>query len=203
MRNFLDWLQTCESKKIPDDAIKIHLPKVNQTTNYTCGAACLRAVAGYFGVGPEDEDEFAELLNSTPEDGTSPGNIIRGARQLGLHAFGRHNMTIDSLKSRIDKGIPVICSVQAWGNEKVYPKDGSGHYVTAIGFDNERIYFEDPSIAKSRGFLSYNEFMTRWHDKESKDKRYERFGIAVWRNALPKDISKKDKAKVIESVEIK
>ena len=203
MRSFVEWLDTSESKKIPDDAIKIHLPKVEQTTNYTCGAACLRTVAYYFGVGPKDEDEFSKLVDSDPDDGTPPPNIISGARMMGLHAFGRQHMTIDSLKARLEKKIPVICSVQAWGNEKVYPKDGSGHYVVAIGFDDSKIYFEDPSLKKTRGFMPYREFLDRWHDKEASGKRYERFGIAIWRNTPPHDFSKKQKANVIESVEIK
>lgn len=202
MRSFVEWLYLTESKQIPEGAVKIHLPKVQQTTKYSCGAAALRAVCGYFGVGPEDEEDFIKILNSNPDDGTMPSNIINASRHLGLHAFGRQHMTIDSLKKRLEKRIPVICALQAWGTPKEYENTNSGHYVVAIGFDDEKIYFEDPSINKSRGFLPYRDFLNRWHDKDAAGKKYDRFGIAIWTTRQPENPNKKKDAKVIESVSI-
>lgn len=203
MQKFVEWLRWQESSKVPDDAVRIHLPKVEQTTSYSCGAASLRAIADFFGVGPEEEKDWIALLHSDPEEGTLPTSIVKVARSLGLHAIARQGMTIDSLKSRLEKKIPVICAVQAWGDIQKYPtKDASGHYVVAIGFDNEKIYFEDPSLQKTRGFLTYRDFLDRWHDTDGKGKKYTRLGIAIWDVKEPDKIKVKQNAQVIETTEI-
>lgn len=202
MLRFFEWLDLSESKQIPEDAVKVHLPKVEQTKGYSCGAAALRAVCGYFGVGPEDEDELIDLLDSD-ENGTMPTDIVRVARKLGLHAFMRQQMTIDSLKTRLEKKIPVICAVQAWGKPRQYDEEYSGHYVVAIGYDDDKVYFEDPILTKTRGFLSNKDFLNRWHDTDREGKKYVRLGISIWRTAPPENVHKKKDAKVIESREIK
>jgi hypothetical protein len=58
-------------------------------------------------------------------------------------------------------------------------------------------------LKNKRGFLSYNEFLRRWHDEDANGKKFERYGIAIWRNSPPKDSDKKSKGQVIESTEIK
>lgn len=204
MLRFLEWLELTESpqpKRIPRDAVKINLPKVEQTKPYSCGAAVLRAVCDYFGVGPDDESGFINLLK-TNSNGTMPSDIVRVARGLGLHAFMRQHMTIDSLKSRLEKRIPVICAVQAWGDPDNYDEEWNGHYVVAIGYDDERIYFEDPIMDRHRGFLTYQQFLDRWHDTDREGNKCVRLGISVWRTAPPEKPQRKPHAKVIESLEI-
>lgn len=204
MHSFLEWLDLSEANKIPSDAIKIHLPKIEQTTDYTCGPASLRAIAGFFGVGPYSEKEFSEMMDTDPKNGTTPENIIKAARKIGLRAFSRQRMTLESLKSKLEKKIPVICALQAWGTSSQYDKDNSGHYVVAIGFDENKIYFEDPSIdKKARGFLSHKDFLERWHDKEADNIRYERLGIAIWKPDSKEHIHKKKKDNLLDSLEIK
>jgi predicted double-glycine peptidase len=63
----------------------------------------------------------------------------------------------------------VIIAAQAWRDdaEKDKPwKDiwDSGHYMVVIGLDKKNVYFEDPSILQSRGFMPREEFLERWHD---------------------------------------
>lgn len=204
MLRFSEWVELEEANRIPEDAIKIHLPKVEQTTNFSCGSACLRAIADFFGVGPDKEGDFIKLLHSDPEDGTTPANIVKVARMLDLHAFARQGMTIDSLKSRLEKHIPVICALQAYGDTRKYPtKDASGHYVVAIGHDDKSIYFEDPALKKTRGFLPYREFLDRWHDEDANGKKWMRLGIAIWRATPPENVSDENEADVIESTRMK
>lgn len=191
MRTFMDWV------KQSGDAIKVHLPNVNQTTEYTCGAAALRAVGSYFGIN-WDEEKYADLLKTNPKHGTDPNSIVSAARALGLRVSARQNMTLDTLKMWLERGIPVICALQAWGDEEQYTKEGNGHFVVAIGYDKEKIYFEDPSLTKERGFLSCDDFMMRWHDKDSRGRKYVRFGAAVWKNSAPKKIGTKKNATEIE-----
>lgn len=191
MRTFMDWV------KQSGDAIKVHLPKVNQTTEYTCGAAALRAVGSYFGIN-WDEKKYAKLLKTNPKHGTNPNSIVKAARALGLKVSAKQDMTIDTLKMWLERGIPVICALQAWGDEDQYAKEGQGHFVVAIGYDDKKIYFEDPYVANKRGFLSYDDFILRWHDKDSRRRKYVRFGAAVWKNSPPKKVGTKEIATEIE-----
>lgn len=201
MENFVYWLlkEESESRRIPASAIKISLPKVEQTTGYTCGAAALRAICLYYGIGPDDEDDYRRIVGSDPDDGTPPKNIVKAAKKLGFHVKSKENMTLDNLRMRLTKGIPVICALQAWGPPKQYHKDSNGHYVIAIGYDDDKIYFEDPSMKKNRGFLTNNEFLERWHDKETGGTRYERLGIAIWTVKMPEKPVAKHDTKFIEA----
>ena len=57
--------------------------------------------------------------------------------------------------------------IQAWKDDDdptPYPEDvQDGHYVVAIGYDQEYFYFEDPWIIGSLTYMRKNELMGRWH----------------------------------------
>lgn len=173
MGNFKLWIETKKSH------IKIDMPQIIQTTNYNCGAACLRGIAKYYGVGPDTEDEYIKLCKTTPKDGTTPKNIINAAIKIGLKVEEQHNMTIEELKSILGQKIPVICSLQAWGKEKEYHNDKNGHYIIAIGYDDKYIFFQDPIIKGIRGHVPYKEFLYRWHDTDGKNK-FVQYGIIIY-----------------------
>lgn len=158
-------------RRIPETAIKIALPNVTQMTDYTCGAAALHAICAYFGVGPEDERAF-EIEMAMPLTGADPIHITTAATRFGLEVEEHRPMTIAQLENCLDEGRPVILMLQAWGE---------GHYVVAVGYDDEVVYVEDPSIEGSRGFIDRGELDARWHDVEGDDNhRTERLGIAIW-----------------------
>jgi sialate O-acetylesterase len=154
------------TRPIPDGALKIALPDVQQPDNYSCGAAALMSVCAYFGVGPEDLDEFKRSLGTDEKEGTNVWCMRDMARGLGLCAEVRHGMRLDDLKKRLDDGAPVICSFQAYGEPGAYYRDDDGHYAVAVGYDDENFYFMDPVQAGRRGFLPAKEFERRWHDDE-------------------------------------
>ena len=151
---------------IPDGAIKIRIPGVQQHDNYSCGAAALMAVCSYHGVGPEELEEYKKKLGTNEENGTNVHDIQKMARDLGLEAEIRHEMTLDELRKRLDEGSPVIVSIQAYGDPDTYYRDDNGHYVVAVGHDDGNFYFEDPVLPGRRGFLPVKEFDRRWHDDE-------------------------------------
>lgn len=185
--------------QIPKDAIKVALPKVRQETNYSCGPAALKAIAKYFQVGTDEEKDYIKLCKATKQQGASPDNIAKAGIKLGLNAKIKEGMTLKDIANYLKKGIPVICSMQAWGSGgEVYEKAESGHYVVAIGFDENKIYFEDPTIDHpDRGYLSYAEFNNRWHDVEIGGKHVVHLGIALWKkNPLPD--KKRSRAKKIK-----
>ena len=154
-------------KNVSRRKIYINLPSTRQQTDYTCGAAALRAIAKYYGKDLNNENEFEILCRSGRIKGAHPEDIVKAARELGLYATMEEFMSVDNLINYITRKIPVICAIQAWGDQRYYNKLKDGHYVVAIGFDNKNIYFEDPSITGSRPYLSKEEFYKRWIDREA------------------------------------
>lgn len=193
MLEFRIWLETND---IPDGAIKVNLPHGRMQRQGSCGAMAFRAVCRLFKVGPEDETDFMKMLGTT-ENGTWPENIVKKAKELGFKVKAKTRMAIDELINCLNSGIPVICAMQAWGTPKYYNTDESGHYVVAIGYDKNNIYFEDPSISEKRGVLPIKEFIKRWHDKDAHGHDCERMGISIWMNT-PKKQNKITKAEKIE-----
>jgi predicted double-glycine peptidase len=78
-------------------------------------------------------------------------------------------MRLDDLRDFIDKGEPVIVLIQAWAESPVdYSRDWEdGHYVVAIGYDRDNVYFMDPSTLGNYTYLPNREFFDRWHDEDA------------------------------------
>lgn len=78
------------------------------------------------------------------------------------------------LTSYISKGYPVIVDFQAWPDTPHYaPPPGGwandtddGHYNVVIGFDDERLFFMDPSTLGHYTYIPKEEFLVRWHDTD-------------------------------------
>jgi predicted double-glycine peptidase len=170
--------------EIPDDAIKIPLPTVRQPNEYSCGAAAMMSVCRYYGVGPQKLADLEEALGTNKDIGTYFKNIVAYARQIGLESDWQDQMTVKELKARVGRGIPVICSIQAYADDQQHYENSDwnqdGHYVVAIGFDEANIYFMDPSITGRRGYLAWSEFNQRWHENEGTETEpevHQRLGI--------------------------
>jgi predicted double-glycine peptidase len=144
------------------------VPDVRQSTGYTCGAAALQAVLAYWGTS-EREDRLAARLNSSPEAGTHPLEIIRVAREYGLSAELREGLSLADLESALAAGTSVIVDLQAWRERTDVPWTETwddGHYMVLLSFDAANLYFEDPSLLGVRGVIPRAEFVERWHDYE-------------------------------------
>ena len=173
-------------RPIPRGAIKIDLPNTTQVEDWTCGPSALLAICAYYGVGPAWEADVARDMRATT-DGTDPVQIMRAARRYGLRVEEFRGMTTAQLVACVKRARPVIVMLQAWaGGAPNYAKRWSdGHWVVAIGFDRDGVYFEDPSLHASRGFLTYRELDVRWHDVEGKDNHHvERYGAAIWKPSV-------------------
>lgn len=164
--------------------IKISLPSVQQSHAYDCGSACLRGVCEYFKVGPEKEADFIKACKTKKSKGTKPEDLIRAAHLFGLNVKSKAGMTLEEVKAALDAGRPIICPIQAHGEKTdQYNKKENGHYVVAIGYDNQYIYFEDPKLTGSRGFLPFKEFQKRWKDQDVDGNQYVQYGIIIWKPA--------------------
>jgi predicted double-glycine peptidase len=156
------------ASRIPAHLLPGLVPDVRQSTGYTCGASALQAVLAYWGTS-EREDRLAARLRSTPEAGTHPLDIVRVAGEFGHSAELREGLTLDDLEAALAAGTPVIVDLQAWRDKTDVPWAETwddGHYMVLCGMDNEKLYFEDPSLLGKRGFIPRDEFVDRWHDYE-------------------------------------
>ncbi len=172
---------------IPPRAIRIPVPDTTQQTDYTCGASALQAVCKYYGVGPDEEYEFAKDMGM-PRTGSDPEHIIRAVEKYGLRYQEFYDMSRGQLRVCLSRRIPVILMLQAWGEtESGSPRRGyktiweDGHWVVAIGYDRQGVFFEDPSSQAIRGFLSFRELDDRWHDWGPEYEHIDHYGIAVWK----------------------
>jgi uncharacterized protein len=146
----------------------LNVPDVQEPSNYTGGPAALQAVLSYYGSDVK-VDKLINLTNTTPENGTLPGNIAEAATQMGFNADIKLNMTLKDLQGYINNGTPVIVDIQAYRNDsnltQNWTEDISSSYMVVIGVDDQNVYLEDPVILGSRGYIPNQEFLDRWHDK--------------------------------------
>jgi len=157
-------------------------PDVRQATQFSCGAAAVQGVLGYYGVDAKEAD-LSKYLGVTTEDGTFPKRIPAFLRHHGLEVAAGTGGTVDQLLAWVDQGIPVIVLIQAWSDEDHpnYSRSGTqedGHYVVLIGHaeDGGILIFEDPSLLGNRGYLQREEFIARWHSESG----WDRFYVAAW-----------------------
>lgn len=168
--------------------IKVKLPDVRQERDYSCGASAFQAIAEMYGVGPNEESWYRDALDTDPEEGTPPQNIRELADQLGLQTIVKQNMSDDELKQWMDRGVPVILLIQAWGDPATYSADGNGHYVVAIGYNDDELIVEDPSLRLTRGYIDWSDLNTRWHDSGMNGEKYSRWGMAVLKHEVVRPV---------------
>jgi predicted double-glycine peptidase len=166
------------------------MPDVRQHTVYACGAAALQAIIAYYG-GDARQDTLMRELGTDPKIGTRYWEIVRVAGQYGLTATTEVGMSQQRLAALIDDGVPVILAIQAWASGDPRDREAwrrrteDGHYLIAIGYDDENFYFEDPAIF-GIGFISRGELADRWHDYDEHGNRLERFGILIRGDGHPR-----------------
>jgi len=176
---------------ISSGALTIPVPNVAARTPFTCGASALLAVSTYYGVGPDTEKEMVGLLRRCGFDrraGTQPHQLKLAAEMIGLRTREYSGMSRRALLAHLRRRQPVLLTIQAWGRNRsrsrirVY-KDvwSQGHWVVAIGFDDNGVFLEDPSLEASRGYLPFVELDACWHDTGRKGCRILRYGLVLWK----------------------
>jgi predicted double-glycine peptidase len=165
------------------------VPVVTQRQDFSCGAAATLAILRYWrpdAYAQVDEGTLYAPLETTHARGTEPEPIVAYLRQNGLDARYRHtDVTVADLERAVDSGEPPIVDLQAWTDHAASPYRetwDAGHYVVMVGYDDERLYFVDPSTMTPDGFvyLTRAEFDERWHDLAGEhDERVERMAIFV------------------------
>lgn len=161
----------------------IPVPITRQSTDYTCGVSVMQSVLGYYG---DDirEDNLAKALGAKPDSGTDYMHSVEYAKLKGYEVAVYKDMTLNQLQEFITKGQPVICAIQAWSEKPANYKEDweDGHYVIAIGYDKDRIYFMDPSTLGNYTYIPIPEFLNRWHDVDQRGNKLIHFGIVITKN---------------------
>ncbi len=176
----MQYIRVKHMVKVKHEDIKIFLPLIKQKFNYTCGVAVLQSILVYYNLYNDIQDVLIKKLEADTIIGTEPYNIIKFAKKQGLKVKEYQEMTIDQLKSQLNKKHPVICLIQAWGNPDTYEKGYHGHYVIAIGYNDKHFYFVDPVLEGVLGVLSIEQFEKRWYFSDGKD-HLNKYGIAIWK----------------------
>lgn len=137
----------------------IEVPFYYQIKNYYCGPAALQMVFDFYGENIS-QFEIADVARTVPyvtytdemrraghfsNLSTSMGNELSEnitgytLRKLGYAAFEQWSMTIEDLKSLIDRGFPIILLMQWIPNVPEY-----GHYRVAVGYNETHVFLHDP-----------------------------------------------------------
>ncbi len=159
----------------------IRVPLTCQGKDYTCGVAALQSVLYYYG---EEfrEDQLIQKLQPTPEEGTKYTRMADFASSLNFQIEIFTGMKLNELQAWINEKKPIIVAIQAWAEKPVdYATDwDDGHYVVVIGYDQQNVYFMDPSILGNYAYLPTDEFLKRWHDRDKKEV-LSHFGMVISR----------------------
>jgi len=144
----------------------LDFPELVQTYDYDCGAKALQAVLAYYGI-EKHEDILMIAAKTNKEHGTATIDIEKVLRSYDLK-FDSKSMSPKDLRQYVEKKIPVFVLLQAWNDQtSAYTDDtNDGHWVVVIGYDNKKLYFEDP-YTFVRTFLADDELILRWHAEEN------------------------------------
>jgi len=168
----------------------IEIPQTGQATFYTCGVAVLQSLLYHNGI-EYTQDDILPSVESTPEHGTGIVLMNRFLNENGIDAEIRRNITLQELRGCIDHGHTVICLMQAWNEDSGhdYSDDwNDGHYVVAVGYNDDRIYFMDPYTIANYAYIDNDDFLVRWHALNG-GVRYLNTGIIV---SNPKPVYRRD-----------
>ncbi|PKN75289.1 MAG: hypothetical protein CVU52_06175 [Deltaproteobacteria bacterium HGW-Deltaproteobacteria-10] len=161
----------------------IDMPSGRQTFDYDCGAKALQIVLAYYGLDIR-EDILLKSLASSDQYGTLAHNMVALAKEKGFKVVAKSGMTLKTLKQYIDDECPVIVLVQAWADKYMTINDWKkvnehGHYVIVIGYQDNKIIFEDPS-SFPRTWMTKREFLARWHYTDTRtQEKMDHFAIVL------------------------
>jgi predicted double-glycine peptidase len=150
----------------------VQVPVVRQRRGFSCGAAVTLTVLRYWShekyVGVE-EDALYPALKTTDARGTEPEPMAALLTLNGLVAEYRSGeVTVADLERAVDARQPPIVDLQAWRDRDTPWREtwDSGHYIVMVGYDDEHLFFADPSTMTPHGyvFLPRGELDERWHD---------------------------------------
>lgn len=161
------------------------VPLVAQREDFSCGDAATLALLRYWRWGTYarvGEETLYAPLRTTAAKGTDPAPIASYLRALGFDAAYRIGASVSDLQRAVDAREPPIVDLQAWGDGDVSYEQSwdSGHYVVMVGYDDERVFFMDPSTRGRYAFVTRAQLDERWHDVDGdREEHRERMAVFV------------------------
>lgn len=139
---------------MPD--VLLPVPHFEQSDYGYCLPACARMVLAHQNR-QMSERELAEILG-TQSFGTPISHINRLATlscQITYRSFSEAE-----LRSYLRQGIPVITRV--WTGMLTYWTEASFHVLVVVGFDDEKVYLNDPAFADAPQVALWDSFLAAW-----------------------------------------
>lgn len=180
---------------VPAPRNLVRLPMVKQRTTFSCGNAATLSLLRHWcweTFAHVDETDLYLPLQTTDARGTEPQPIAAFLSAVGgLSAEYRHgDVTVGDLERAVDSRQPPIVDLQAWQDHEWPWRDvwDAGHYVVMVGYDDERLFFMDPSTMTPGpyAYLPRAELDERWHDwAGDHNDRVERMAVFVRGSTAP------------------
>ena len=140
--------------------ILLKYPFYRQSTDYTCGPACLKMVFKKHSL-HRREFTLARLAGTEVKWGTQHQGMIETALKHNFFAFVRRNSSISDLREFVKKGYAVIID---WTE----PVHNEGHYSLLIGFTKRHVIYHDPYWGR-QSRLRISRFIRLWYEDGSKN----------------------------------
>jgi predicted double-glycine peptidase len=140
------------------DLLTLNLPLIVQTTDYTCGVACLDSAIKYWKGFSPGELALASHLGSNPQIGTPVERIAAAAHEFGLHSRIQYNVGFADLRRYLSHGETVFVG---------WVLNGEGHWSVLKGLGVDHITLMDPWHARTTpefNRLSFFEFAAQWNN---------------------------------------
>jgi predicted double-glycine peptidase len=141
-----------------------------QTTAYTCGPACARAVLIYRGFAGVTEHQLAREAGTTRAHGTTPTQLCDLLHRNGARIVPTKRACLAWCLRQLRQSRPVVLLWNDW----------AGHWVVLIGYDAKRqlLLLADPAATKGVAVHSYATFKANW--RTSVDGQvYRRLAVAI------------------------
>lgn len=154
-QKYEEWKARREKKDLEKTAA---VQPYQQLTQWTCSAACLKAVLDHHGI-EVSEEEAVQAIGTRENRGAECDEIAAGARKFGALAFEFSFESIEQARVLLDQDIPIICDIQSFNNP------GKGHYVVLTQASDETVELMDPNTPGNHRTISVDEMNERWWDR--------------------------------------
>lgn len=138
-------------------SVLLPAPHFEQSRDGACLPACVRMLLAYWDDW-RSEDEIAILL-SARAFGTPLSNVAR-LDSWGYDVAITDHMQRSEVEDCLKRGIPVIARV--WTAMLDYWQQVTSHVIVVIGYDEERIFANDPTLAHGAQTISWDAFLAAW-----------------------------------------
>jgi ABC-type bacteriocin/lantibiotic exporter with double-glycine peptidase domain len=133
------------------------IPFHPQEKDYSCVPACLRMVVASSGLDLSEED-LIRLCNCTAQ-GTSPGNLVSAAIQLGFDKTSQDRLELDDLRGALANGIfPIVWLRTIEDPLAPFPPT---HAVVAIRI-GKQVSVRDPAKPEPESRVPRQRFLESW-----------------------------------------